>query len=118
MQWDVEAAYLKGKFPEGSEVLYARPPPGYRKYVNGIGLIWMLKTPLYGEADAGRIWYQTFMAFLLGERGFTQSKYDPCLLWKTLSIGSRMVMVFTLMMVFPPTMVPPKRRRKYHHQRK
>ena len=91
--WDVEAAYLKGKFPEGSEVLYARPPPGYRKYVSGIGLIWRLKTPLYGEADAGRIWYQTFMAFLVDERGFTQSRYDPCLLWKTFPSGSRMVLV-------------------------
>ena len=91
--WDVEAAYLKGKFPDGAETLYARPPPGYRKYVNGIPMIWRLKTPLYGEADAGRIWYQTFMRFMIDERGFTQSQYDPCLLWKILSNGSRITCV-------------------------
>ena len=91
--WDVEAAYLKGKFPDGAEVLYARPPPGYRRYVNGVPMIWRLKTPLYGEADAGRIWYKTFMRFMLEERGFTQSLYDPCLLWKILPNGSRMTCV-------------------------
>ena len=93
LTWDVEAAYLKGKFPDGAETLYARPPPGYRKYVNGIAMIWVLKTPLYGEADAGRIWYQTFLRFMLAERAFTQSRFDPCLLWKTLSNGSRMTIV-------------------------
>ena len=91
--WDVEAAYLKGKFPDGAETLYARPPPGYRKYVEGVPLIWVLKTPLYGEADAGRIWYKTFIHFMLHERGFTQSKYDPCLLKKKLPNGSLMVCV-------------------------
>ena len=91
--WDVEAAYLKGVFEEGTEVLYARPPPGYRKYVNGIALIWKLRTPLYGEADAGRIWYKTFMKFMIDERGFTQSEYDPCMLWKKLSNGELMVCV-------------------------
>ena len=87
--WDVEAAYLKGKFEDGAETLYARPPPGYRRYINGIPLIWKLKTPLYGEADAGRIWYNTFIKFMLQVRGFTQSLYDPCLMWKVLSNGSR-----------------------------
>ena len=32
-----------------------------RKYVNGVPMIWRLKTPLYGEADAGRIWYKTLI---------------------------------------------------------
>ena len=80
-------------FEEGSEVLYARPPPGYRKYVNGVALIWRLNTPLSGEADADRIWYKTFMKFLIEERGFTQSEYDPCMLWKTLANGERLVCV-------------------------
>ena len=87
--WDVEAAYLKGVFEDGSEALYARPPPGYRTFINGVALIWKLNTPLYGEADAGRIWYKTFVKFLLEERGFTQSRYDPCFLWKVLPDGSR-----------------------------
>ena len=93
LTWDVEAAYLKGVFPDGSKPLYGRPPPGYRSFANGIALIWVLKTPLYGEADAGRIWHQTFVKFLLKERGFTQSKYDPCLFWKLLKDGSRIYIV-------------------------
>ena len=88
--WDVEAAYLKGVFPSGSKPLLARPPPGYRTYINGVAVIWVLNTPLYGEADAGRIWYKTFVAFLINERGFTQSRYDPCYFWKVLPDGSRM----------------------------
>ena len=91
--WDVEAAYLKGIFGEGSQPLHARPPPGYRAYLNGIALVYVLHTPLYGEADAGRIWYQTLITFLLEERGFTHSRYAPCLFWKTLANGSRMYMV-------------------------
>ena len=93
LTWDVEAAYLKGVFTEGSPPLYGRPPPGYRSFVNGVALIWVLNTPLYGEADAGRIWYKTLVKFLLEERGFTQSKYDPCLFWKFISDGSRIYYV-------------------------
>ena len=93
LTWDVEAAYLKGVFTDGSDPLYGRPPPGYRSYVNGIAMIWMLNTPLYGEADAGRIWYKTLVKFLLEERGFTQSKYDPCLFWKTFVDKSRIYYV-------------------------
>ena len=88
--WDVEAAYLKGVFPKDSKPLLGRPPPGFRQFINGVPLIWVLKTPLYGEADAGRIWYQTFIKFLIEERGFTQSRYDPCFFWKTLPDGSRL----------------------------
>ena len=93
LTWDVEAAYLKGVFPAGTKKLYARPPPGYRSFANGVPYIWVLMTPLYGEADAGRIWYQTFIAFLIKDRGFTQSRYDPCMFWKTLSDGTRFLCV-------------------------
>ena len=91
--WDVEAAYLKGVFPKDSKPLLARPPPGNRQYLNGVALIWVLKTPLYGEADTGRIWYMTFIRFLVEDRGFTQSRYDPCFFWKVLPDGSRFNLV-------------------------
>ena len=52
-------------------------------------MIWKLLGPLYGEADAGRVWYKTLIKFLIEERGFTQSRYDPCFLWKELPDGSR-----------------------------
>ena len=32
----------------------------------------------------------TFMKFLIEERGFTQSEYDPCMLWKILANGERL----------------------------
>ena len=87
-QFDVEGAYLKGKFEDG-EVVYARPPPDfpgghkYRHYTDaGVPLVWKLKVPLYGEADAGRIWNRTAVNQLVSVQGFTQSEYDPCYFYK------------------------------------
>jgi hypothetical protein len=90
--YDVEAAYLKGEF-EG-EVLYARPPPtgpppGRRPYIRGIPVVWRLKAPLYGEADAGRIWNRTMVKQMTLAQHYKQSKYDPCYFYKMLSDGTR-----------------------------
>ena len=90
--FDVEAAYLKGVF-ETNETLYARPPPGYRSYVKGnVPVVWKLNVPIYGEADAGRIWNRTLLK-QLQKQGFEQSEYDPCYFWKHLADGTRMDMV-------------------------
>ena len=88
-QFDVEGAYLKGKFEDG-EVVYARPPPNfpdggsrYRRFdERGVPLVWRLKVPLYGEADAGRIWNRTAVNQLVNVQGFTQSEFDPCYFFK------------------------------------
>ena len=91
--FDVEAAYLKGKF-ESSEVLYARPPPApgtmSRTFVRGVPVVWRLKVPLYGEADAGRIWNRTLTKQLVDVQKFVQSAWDPCYFRKVFSNGSRM----------------------------
>ena len=63
--FDVDAAYLKGEF-ESCQVVYARPPRGARHYVDGVPVIWRLRVPLYGEADAGRLWNRTFVRFMTG----------------------------------------------------
>ena len=63
--FDVDAAYLKGEF-EGDQILYARPPRGARHYIDGVPVVWRLRVPLYGEADAGRLWNRTFVRFLTG----------------------------------------------------
>ena len=60
--------------------------------------MWRLKVPLYGEADAGRIWHKTLSSFLQlpdsrGGMGFTQSEWDPCFYFRDLSDGSRMFLV-------------------------
>ena len=88
----MEAAYLKGKFLDG-EVLYARPPPRYRNHVQGIPVVWRLLVPLYGEADAGRIWNRTLVHQLVHVQHFRQSEYDPCYFWKLLADGTRLDVV-------------------------
>ena len=87
-QFDVEGAYLKGKF-ENDEVVYARPPPDFpggtrfRHFtVDGTPNVWRLKVPLYGEADAGRIWNRTAVHQLVHVQGFQQSEFDPCYFFK------------------------------------
>jgi len=62
--------------------MYARPPKGHRTHdERGVPLIWKLNTPLYGQGDAGRIWYRTVSRQLI-DQGFTQSYWDPCLYTK------------------------------------
>ena len=95
--FDVDAAYLKGEF-ESDQVLYARPPRGARHYVDGVPVVWRLRVPLYGEADAGRLWNRTLVRFMTGSvsgggAGWTQSRYDPCYFFKVLADDSRMHLV-------------------------
>ena len=90
--FDVEAAYLKGKFTE-TEVHYARPPPGYRTFIRDVPVVWKLRVPLYGEADAGRIWNRTLLKQLVEVQEFKQSEYDPCYFYMYLNDGTRMDMV-------------------------
>ena len=79
---DVVAAYLQGKFEDG-KVVYVRAPVDCREYDDrGVELIWMLHGPLYGEPDAGRVWYCTWAYFMMEEeriatgQPFRRSDYD------------------------------------------
>ena len=56
-------------------------------------VVWRLKVPLYGEADAGRIWNRTLVKQLTEVQQFQQSEFDPCYFWKFLSDGTRMDLV-------------------------
>lgn len=81
---DVQAAYLQGVFKNG--VIYARAPVDCREYdERGYELVWVLQRPLYGEPDAGRIWYTTFAHHLIEKEGFVRSHADPCHFSKTFS---------------------------------
>lgn len=65
-----------------------RPPPAYREFdKNQIPIVWKLRTPLYGQGDAGRIWYRTLHTQLLTQ-GFARSQHDPCLYVKAYADGS------------------------------
>ena len=89
---DVEGAYLQGVHPEGTTV-YARPPPGARSHTrHGIPIVWRLTAPLYGEADAGRLWNLTFHRQMM-DQSFTQSDADPCYYYKVYPDGSRLDIV-------------------------
>ena len=85
--FDIEAAYLKGEF-EQHETVYARPPKDWRHTVRGVAVVWKLKIPLYGEADAGRIWNRTLVRQLRAQR-FVQSQFDPCYFRKSFPGGKR-----------------------------
>ena len=45
--------------------------------------------PLYGQADAGRIWQRTIHAQFV-KQGFTRSEYDPCYYFKHYPDGTFM----------------------------
>ena len=46
-------------------------------------IVWRLLVPLYGAADAGRIWNRTAVDQLVNKQGFEQSEFDPCYFYKT-----------------------------------
>ena len=80
--FDVTGAYLQGKFAE-NEVVYARPPMGQRKVdTRGVPIVWKMNVPLYGQGDAGLIWYRTLRNQLIGKQGFNGSDCDPSYFWK------------------------------------
>ena len=58
--FDLPSAYLQGK-QRPSEQVVARPPPGFREYdEQGVEVLWLMHSPLYGQTDAGAIWNRTF----------------------------------------------------------
>eukprot|EP00965_Chrysotila_dentata_P157143 5191913-Pleurochrysis_carterae.AAC.2 len=69
-----KAAYLQGKFEGYDGEVFVRPPPDERFFDDrGVPVAWELLKPLYGEADAGRIWHRTAEKQLVETQGFTQS---------------------------------------------
>ena len=100
--FDVTQAYLKGDATE-AELMYVLPPAGYRTYdENGTPLVWRLNTPLYGQGDAGRIWYKTMSQQLIIQ-GFVQSHGDPCLFVKTYSDGTTLDLTLYVDDIFATT---------------
>ena len=91
--FDVSGAYLQGT-PRESEIVYARPPPGWRTFdERGVPIVWRMKVPLYGQEDAGLIWYRTIIEQLVSQQKFVQSEADPCYLYKVYSNGERIDLI-------------------------
>ena len=83
--FDVTGAYLQGEYRE-AEVVYARPPPDFRTVDDlGFPIVWRMRKPLYGQGDAGLIWFRTIREQLTGpppQQEFHQSDADPSYFWK------------------------------------
>ena len=80
--FDVTGAYLQGEYTENEEV-YARPPRGYRAiHDDGSPIVWKMHVPLYGQGDAGLVWFRTIRKQLMEKQGFNQSDADPSYFWK------------------------------------
>ena len=41
-----------------------------------------MKRPLYGQGDAGLVWYRTIRSQLTVEQGYNASDADPSYFWK------------------------------------
>ena len=52
--------------------------------------MWLLLRPLYGEPDAGRVWYDTFAHHMIEKEGFHRSDYDSCIFVKVFENGAEM----------------------------
>lgn len=64
---DISGAYLFA--PIGEQVVYCRPPPGYRRKN---GQVMRLKKSLYGLGSSGKRWYEIYTNFLQ-ELGFKKA---------------------------------------------
>ena len=82
LSFDVTGAYLQGEYAD-DEVVYARPPKGFETFDDrGIALVWRMHVPLYGQGDAGLIWFRTIREQLTSRQGYNQSDADPSFFWK------------------------------------
>ena len=80
--FDVTGAYLQGEYTE-DEIVYARPPKGHRTLSDdGVPIVWRMRVPLYGQGDAGLVWFRTIRAHLTEEQRFCQSDADPSFFFK------------------------------------
>ena len=87
--FDVAAAYLQGTHV--TRTVYVRAPPDCREYdERGVEYVWLLLRPLYGEPDAGRVWYNTFAHHMLEVEQWHRSDYDSCIFTKVFENGAEM----------------------------
>lgn len=84
-KWKMKTFDFVQAFPQApSEAeLYVDVPRGCT--IDGDNSKWCLKVlnNIYGQKQAGRVWYRFMTEKLINQLGYTQSKYDPCVLWKS-----------------------------------
>ena len=79
---DFANAFCQTHFPKLMEAVYLHPPRGFYHDIRSHSLLLLLKS-MYGLREAPRLWFENLFGELLSpELGFTQSKNDPCLLFR------------------------------------
>ena len=81
-RWDFVSAYLQGELL-ADEVIFCRTPPGVEPKLgaDGLEMVYAIRKPIYGMAQAGRRWQRTIFPYLVdGKKGwsFTATHADPC----------------------------------------
>ncbi len=71
--------------------LYMEIPKGFQVGEDKNKYVLKLIRNIYGQKQAGRVWHQFLIKGLTEKLGFTQSKYDPCVLWK----GEYILVIYT-----------------------
>ncbi|CAB1096463.1 unnamed protein product [Ectocarpus sp. CCAP 1310/34] len=77
-QADIKTAFLHARIPANADPIYVCPPKGFECSPEQARQVWRLKAWLYGLRLSPKGWCSTFHDFLI-EKGFVQSKADPCL---------------------------------------
>ena len=84
--FDVPGAYLQGT-QRPTEQIVCRPPVGFRKYdERGVEILWLMLSPLYGQADSGAIWNRTWNDYVTEPEGcgYERCPQEPCVYSKRL----------------------------------
>jgi hypothetical protein len=83
-KWKIKTFDFVQAFPQAPSdtELYINIPKGC--HIDGDNDKWCLKVVnnIYGQKQAGRVWHNSLTEKLINILKFTQSKFDPCVLWK------------------------------------
>jgi Reverse transcriptase (RNA-dependent DNA polymerase) len=92
--WKIKQLDFVQAYPQAvvEQDLYIEIPKGCM--VNGVNdAEWVLQVlmNIYGQKQAGKVWNDFLMHGLTTKLGFTQSKMDPCVLWR----GGVIIVIYT-----------------------
>jgi Reverse transcriptase (RNA-dependent DNA polymerase) len=91
-KWTVRQLDFVQAYPQApiQNEMYMAIPKGFVVGQDTNSYVLKLLRNIYGQKQAGRVWNEYLTAGLI-EIGFTQSKYDMCLLWK----GQTILVIYT-----------------------
>ena len=99
--FDVVQAFLTSELDPNSQKIYIKQPPRWKEYCEARGiefdptdLILLLKSQ-YGSVDSAKLWMDKFVKLVteVGGCELTQSKVDPCVMYKKDSENNLIVLL-------------------------